>query len=661
MENNFMKTQRRIGYSSLNQTLPKVYEDLGFICGLEVHQQLNTDKKLFCHCKAGLFQKEGQYDAEIIRHMRPTLSEMGGYDGTALMEFKTKKNIVYRIANLTTCTYDIDDTPPFKINQQALGIALEVALLLKTNIVGELHITRKQYLDGSIPAGFQRTGIISIEGQIPLKNKIVRIIQLSIEEDSCREISDVGHVRSYTTDRLGMPLIETVTYPDMKTPDEVAEAANYIRFLNRSTGKVRTGIGAAREDVNVSIHGGTRVEIKGVAHISYIPELVHNEAFRQKSLLEIRNDLIQRMPDFENWEISHVVLNGDSITPVPSSIKYDFNIQNSLVAVNLPGFKNILSFFIGPGRMFSDELSDRLKVIACIEKPNMSHSEDFRYEDQSITFEYLHKLLNSKVSDAQILFWGPKEDIDTALESIEERCKLAFIGVPNETRKSFENGTTMFERVLPGADRMYPDTDSAPISINQEMINIAGSNLPIDVETQITKLNNWDIPSDTFFYILRYNLIPLIQRIRDDFNIEPKFVATLLGHKLKPLQAKLKIDLPFDFERIYKLFEFIKEQKIELELISKMLPVVYKQPKMEMKYVLKAIYFSKCSADSIISLIPLMRGRFKKLKTSKNMDAELNWIMKNLREKAVGNMPLHELARVIKKEVNVNERNLKRL
>ncbi|MBU3143615.1 Glu-tRNA(Gln) amidotransferase subunit GatE [Clostridium sp. CF012] len=649
MENNFMKTQRRIGYSSLKQTLPKVYEDLGFMCGLEVHQQLKTEKKLFCHCKAGVFQKEGQYDAEIIRHMRPTLSEMGGYDGTALMEFKTKKNIVYRIANLTTCTYDIDDTPPFKINQQALGIALEVALLLKTNIVGELHITRKQYLDGSIPAGFQRTGIVSIEGQIPLKNKIVRIIQLSIEEDSCREISDIGHVRSYTTDRLGMPLIETVTYPDMKTPDEAAEAANYIRFLNRSTGKVRTGIGAAREDVNVSIHGGTRVEIKGVAHISYIPELVHNEAFRQKSLLEIRNDLIERMPDFAHWRISHVILNEDSLTPVSSNIKYDFNIQHSLVAVNLPGFKNILSFFTGPCRMFSDEISDRLKVIACIEKPNMTHSEDFGYENQNINFEYLRKLLNSKVSDAQILFWGPKEDISTALDSIEERCKLAFIGVPNETRKSFASGTTMFERVLPGADRMYPDTDSAPISISQELIDIAGMDLPIDVVDQIKKLNNWNIPADTFFYILRYNLVPLIQRICNDFNIEPKFVATLLGHKLKSLQGRFKIDLSFDFEIIYKLFEFIKEQEIERELIYKMLPVVFKQPKMEMNYVLKAICFSKCTPDSILSLIPIMHERFKRLKTSKNVEAELNWIMKNLQEKAIGNIPLSELAMAIRK------------
>jgi glutamyl-tRNA(Gln) amidotransferase subunit E len=649
MENNFIKTQKRIGYSLLKQTPSEVYEDMGFMCGLEVHQQLKTEKKLFCHCPAGIFQKHGKYDAEIVRHMRPTLSEMGGYDGTALMEFKTRKNITYRIDNATTCTYDIDDTPPFKINQQALGIALEIALLLKTNIVGELHITRKQYLDGSIPAGFQRTGIISIEGQIPLKNKIIRIIQLSIEEDSCREVSDIGHARVYTTDRLGMPLIETVTYPDMKTPDEAAEAGNYIRFLNRSTGKVRTGIGAAREDVNVSINGGTRIEIKGVSHISYIPQLVHNEAFRQKSLLEIRNDLIKGMPDFENFKMSHAILKDESLDSISSKTLDNLDKHHRLVVVNLPGFKNILSFFTQPGRMFSDEISDRLKVIACIEKPNMTHSEDFRNENQDINFEYLGSLLNAKTSDAQILFWGSEDDISTALDAIEERCKLAFIGVPKETRKSFASGITMFERVLPGADRMYPDTDSAPISISQELLDIAGSNLPIDVKEQITKLEKWNIPTDAFFYLLRYNLVPLIDRICDEFKTEPKFIATLLAHKLKALQGKLKANVPFDFERIYQLFAFLKGQEIEYEIIYKMLPVIIKYPKMELLYVLDYINFAKISTESIVSLIKVMHEKFSKAKTSKDKGAELRWIMKELQGRAIGNMPLRELAGIIRK------------
>jgi glutamyl-tRNA(Gln) amidotransferase subunit E len=142
-------------------------------------------------------------DAEIIRHMRPTLSELGEYDGTALMEFKTRKNIIYRISNETACTYEIDDTPPFPMNREALEYALQISMLSKLSIVGEVHITRKQYLDGSIPTGFQRTAILGVEGEIRLRNKKVRLIQLSIEEDACREISDIGHWRTYKTDRLG--------------------------------------------------------------------------------------------------------------------------------------------------------------------------------------------------------------------------------------------------------------------------------------------------------------------------------------------------------------------------------------------------------------------------------------------------------------------------
>jgi glutamyl-tRNA(Gln) amidotransferase subunit E len=168
---NLEKTRKTVGYVERRKANRKIYESMGYRCGLEIHQQLKTRKKLFCRCPAGIYQQSDDYDAEIIRHMRPTLSELGEYDGTALMEFKTKKNIFYRIKHRTACTYEIDDTPPFKLNREALEIAIEIALLLKTIIVGELHITRKQYLDGSIPTGFQRTGIIGIEGEIPLREK----------------------------------------------------------------------------------------------------------------------------------------------------------------------------------------------------------------------------------------------------------------------------------------------------------------------------------------------------------------------------------------------------------------------------------------------------------------------------------------------------------
>lgn len=647
MIRNFEESKKLICYSPRKETNKEVYTSLGLMSGLEVHQQLYTEKKLFCHCPAGVFQKDNQYDAEVVRHMRPTLSEMGGYDGTALMEFKTRKSIKYRIANVTTCTYDVDDTPPFIVNKEALGIAIEIALLLKTNIVGELHITRKQYLDGSIPTGFQRTGIISIEGEIPLKNKKVGIIQLSMEEDSCREVSDIGHERIYTTDRLGMPLIEVVTYPDMKTPDEVAEAAQYIRFLNRSTGKVRTGIGAAREDVNVSITGGTRIEIKGVSHISNIPELVHNEAFRQKSLLKIKEILTDRVSDYKNWKISYAKIDPIKLSSDYEAIHNAIDKKYTLVAVNLPEFSGILSFFTQPGRMFSEEISDRLKVIACIEKPNMLHSEDFSVEEKDPNFKLIKNLLNANENDAQILLWGPEDDIKTAIDTIEERCKMAFEGVPKETRKSLDDGTTMFERVLPGADRMYPDTDSAPISISNEFIEEIRSRLPKDVNREMEQLKKWEAPDDTYCYLLRYNRVPLIERIVNDFKVEPKFVVTLLAHRLNYLETHVRPDSQFNMERVYDIFAYVEKNDINIELIHEMLPEVYKHPKMDMDSIIETINFRRNTTEKIISMLPALHEKFSSIKSSHRINAEFRWSMKQLRKVAIGNMPMKEVADIL--------------
>ena len=266
-------------FKPFEEMTPEDYAKIGLRSGLEIHQQLLTDKKIFCRCPAGRYSD--QYDSEILRHMRPTLSELGEYDGTALMEFKTKKEIIYRINRNSVCTYEMDDTPPFMLNEQALDIALEVAMMLDLNLVNELHIARKQYLDGSIPTGFQRTTIVGVDGWIPYKGRKIGVYQLGLEEDSCREVSDIGHQRVYLTDRLGMPLIEPVTHPDMRTPQEVAEVGEILRKLMRATGKVRTGHGSTRQDVNVSVSGSTRIEIKGVPSLRRIPRLVYNEAMRQ--------------------------------------------------------------------------------------------------------------------------------------------------------------------------------------------------------------------------------------------------------------------------------------------------------------------------------------------------------------------------------------------
>lgn len=667
-EQNWLKTRERVKWVDIKDATFDKYREIGFKCGLEVHQQLATEKKLFCRCPAGQYTDFEKYDAEIIRHMRPTLSELGEYDGTALMEFKTKKRIIYRIKNETACTYEFDDTPPFPLNREALSYGMEIALLLKMNIVGELHITRKQYLDGSIPTGFQRTTILGIEGEFPISARKIRVIQFSVEEDSCREISDYRHTRIYYTDRLGMPLIETVTYPDMLTPHEAAEACQYIRFVARSSGKVRTGIGAGRQDVNVSVTGGTRVEIKGVSHITWIPKLTHNEAFRQWSLLEIKKELASRKIDKKKWKISYLKLSPQKWKHIPV-IKNALSDNWHLIAVNLPQFRNILSFFTQPGRTFADEIADRLKVVPCLEKPNMFHSEEVCFDGHDICNcedeknskltitekEWMEtaKQLDAGKEDAQILFWTPEEDLKTALETIEERCLLAVDGVPNETRKSLPDGTTIFERVLPGADRMYPDTDSKPISISEEMISEALNNLPVDVHKRFEQLAEWGVPIDAYTYILRNNLIPDLENIAAEHSIEPKKIALIFAHNLKSMQGDNP--LPFTPQKISELIGFIRKKELAFDIIYEMLPILYDNPKILFSSLLTLVGYEKISRDEIIKDIPLLHQMFQsfKNKSANQPYSESNWIMGRMRKQALGNIPLNELQSLVMKEITV--------
>ena len=645
---NYEATRKAIGYVDRKKAQQKDYNRIGFMSGLEVHQQLLTKEKLFCHCPAGKYNRHEDYDAELIRHMRPTLSELGEYDGTALMEFRTRKEIIYRIKNETTCTYEIDDTPPFPINKEALEIGLEISLLSRFNIVGEVHIIRKQYLDGSIPAGFQRTAILGVNGEIPLKNKKVGLIQLSIEEDSCREISDIGHIRVYKTDRLGMPLIETVTEPELFNPDEVQEACDYIRFMNRSTGKVATGMGAGRQDVNVSCKGGSRVEIKGVAHTKWIPELTHNEAYRQWSLLQLRDELKSRI-DKKNWKIRSEELNYHDFNFPSIDIKNAKENDFVIMAVNLPHFRKLLSHFTQPGKVFANEISERLKVIACLELPNLTHSESLNPQIAEDDFEKIRKPLKVGKEDAQIVFWGPQDDMKTALETIEERCLMAFDGVPEETRKSFVNGTTIFERVLPGADRMYPDTDSPPIPLANEYIEDLRKGLPSDVIDRYHQLKDWKVPEDTYTYIFKKNLFPLIDRIQKDLQIPAQFVGCFLGHKLKFVEGHYQSADYFNNTIIFALFKYLKENNIEIEMAKVMLPIVYSHPKMQFDSVLNSIHYKRVSEKIIFEQIPFLKEKFEQIAHHHTSNNKENWVMGQLRKKAIGNMSLEKLKKQISK------------
>ncbi|MDP8205158.1 MAG: Glu-tRNA(Gln) amidotransferase subunit GatE [Candidatus Electryonea clarkiae] len=457
---------------------PEDWKRLGFRCGIEVHHQIKTEKKLFCRCPAGPYSNE--WHAEVLRHMRPTMSELGEYDGTALMEFKTKKEIIYRLHRDKVCTYEMDDNPPFQINEEAVDKALRIALTFKCKMVNELHVIRKQYLDGSIPAGFQRTCIIGVDGVLPLSNgKEVRIIQVGLEEDSCREISDNGHRIVFAVDRLGIPLIEVVTDKTFESPQEAAEGVQRIGRLLRATGYANRGIGAVRQDVNVSINGSTRVEIKGVPRIPRIPYLTAHEARRQESLLQIKDEMVRRGLSSGEFPIDEKKLEGNGISFHRPELKAAQMAGDTIRVIRLPESKGLLSWQLTGIRRFSDEFSGRVRVIACLDqKPNIFHTD----VESAVLDDHDLKLINEFArcgkDDVAIVVWGPDLDTITAVKEIHIRWEEASQGVCNETRQALRDNTTDFERVLPGPDRMYPDTDSAPFEITREKIEAAEQFIP---------------------------------------------------------------------------------------------------------------------------------------------------------------------------------------
>lgn len=516
---------------------PLDYESVGLVSGLEVHQQLATRHKLFCRCPAGRYTET--HDGEVLRHMRPTLSELGEYDGTALMEFKTKKEIVYLLNRANVCTYEMDDTPPFLVNQEAIDTAIELCLMMHMDIIDEVHIARKQYLDGSIPTGFQRTAIVGVNGWLPFRGRRLTVTHVSVEEDSCREVRDKGHQIVWRTDRLGMPLTETVTGAELRTPQEVRDAILLCGLTARSTRHVRTGIGASRQDVNVSVRGGDRVEIKGVPRAGYAVKLVHNEGIRQHNLLKLRDELHRRglrerdSVRVEAFDVSAIFAGVDL-----GFLRRALEAGGRIFAVKVPGVAGLAQHRTQPDTTFLDELAGRIRVIACLDEPPivLSGAALPEFPDRYRVLERLRKRLHLAATDEFLVVCGPEEDCRTAADEIRLRFADATQGVPRETRQALAGGFTTFERILPGPDRMYPDTDSPPTRVTSERVAAIRARLQ---PAPWTRLERWlaaRVPEETCHYLIRRGGAEILEAVVERTGADPLLAAIEISQRGKAMR-----------------------------------------------------------------------------------------------------------------------------
>ncbi|QSG12284.1 Archaeal Glu-tRNAGln amidotransferase subunit E (contains GAD domain) [Halapricum desulfuricans] len=439
------------------------YDDLGLVAGLEIHQQLDTATKLFCECPTELRDPE-ESTRRLTRYLHPTRSELGELDEAALEESRVEREFEY-LAYDSTCLVEEDDEPPHRIDEEATTVALEIARLLGMEPVDQVQPMRKLVIDGSNTSGFQRTMLIAVDGEIQTDDGPVGVEDLMLEEESAQRVEETDSGVRYSLDRLGIPLVEIGTDPDIRSPEQAREAAERIGMLLRSTGKVKRGLGTIRQDVNVSIADGARVELKGVQSLDDIDDIVRNEVRRQVELLEIADELADRNAAVGDPQDVTAVFEGSDSGVIQSALASGGVVR----AVRLEGFDGLVGREIQPDRRLGTELSDHAKRHGA---GGIFHTDELpAYGITESEVEALREAVDARearsapdsAGDAVAIVADDPETSELAIDAVVERAETALEGVPEETRDANEDATSRYLRPLPGAARMYPETDVPPV------------------------------------------------------------------------------------------------------------------------------------------------------------------------------------------------------
>ncbi|MGC8860848.1 MAG: Glu-tRNA(Gln) amidotransferase subunit GatE [Thermoplasmata archaeon] len=447
-----------------------------FKAGIEIHQQLNT-KKLFCSCDSEL---NDRVLGEFTRVLRPVQSELGEYDAAALMESMKRRTFVYQVTE-NSCLVEMDEEPPHDVNMEALEVAVLVSLMFNCRIVDEVHFMRKIVIDGSNTTGFQRTALIGMDGYIDTKFGRISIRSVCLEEEAARKIDEKEGIAVYRLDRLGIPLIEVTTGPDLKSPQEVKMAAQILGYALRSTKKVRRGLGSIRQDLNISTDG-ERVEVKGVSRLNLLEKIALYEMERQEMLSSLAEEIKRRNPDLEHIEILDVT---DIFRETKSKlIRNGLQKGHRVLGIRVPGFSGLLK---SDRYRFGKELAEVVKVIGI---PGIFHSDELpNYGIGENEVRLLREKFSTGDNDAFIIIVAEENKGKEALLYVIQRIRKAINGVNPETRGPRDDGTTEFLRPLPGSERMYPETDVPPIRITEEMIERLKGMIPKSYEEAIRDIS----------------------------------------------------------------------------------------------------------------------------------------------------------------------------
>ncbi len=515
------------------------------MCGLEIHQQLNT-KKLFCDCSS-VIVKDFSNATTFERMLSLSESEIGSIDPAALHEFKRKRKFRYIAPAVSSCLVEMDEEPPHEINKEALIIALQAAKLFNAQPVDELHVMRKIVIDGSNTTGFQRTALVAMNGLVDVNSKAVPIQTICLEEDAARKVEEKEGIVTYCLDRLGIPLLEITTGPVISNGKEARKVAEKIGLLLRSLNVMR-GIGTIRQDINISVKGGNRIEIKGAQDLRSIEKLVDLEIIRQKKLIEFKT----KAPNPKFGALT-------DITPIfketkSNIVKKSIRSGKKVFGFKITNFKGFLGYELYQNKRIATEISDYIKVKSKIK--GFLHGDEL--PGYGITDKELQRIKNTldiEEKDNFVIFLGDQQHVEEAYSLFKERLHQLLDGVPKEVRKANQDGTTTFMRPLPGAARMYPETDIRPIILKHLEVETPKS--IFDVIEEYKKMGL----SEDIAKIAAKEKIDLKEFV-DKYKLKPTLIARLIIETPKMLRSKIGKDVILSEEKIHELLELFSKGKL---------------------------------------------------------------------------------------------------
>ena len=626
-------------------------KNAGVKVGLEIHQQLATNKKLFCNCNP---IESDEYSIKFQRKLRASKSELGEFDPAALFESTKSKTIMYYANNESSCLVEQDEEPPHELDNDARKIALIISSALKSNIFSEIYPMRKTVIDGSNTTGFQRTMLISQGGFFNTGETKIGIQSICLEEDAAKNLGDEGSVRKFGLERLGIPLVEIATEPFEVELTEIKKIALSLGRILRSTKKVKRGLGSIRQDVNVSIKdgGGVVIEVKGVQQLDQLEKVVEYEAKRQHGLLKISKKIQEK-----NWMYDKE--DSKDITELFSECKSKI-IQTALkknqkiMAITFRNMAKMFGYSPYEGIRLGKEVAELVRFFGI---GGVFHSDELpNYGVEEIDLEKLKKFSKINENDAFLILASPEEKIHTVIDQIILRIEyIKNHGIPIDTRLATQTGETKFLRPRPGAARMYPETDIPPIIITKKELLEAEENIPKSWDDSIKELETkYKLNPQLAEQIFDSRYIGLFEKIVEKIKTNPTFVASILCSTITNLERSgLNSDL-LKNEEILKLFNLLEDGEIAKESIEIIFESIMSGKSKTTEEAMKNASIESVNEEEIekiiINIVEKNEGIIKNQK-ERAIGPLMGIVMKELRGKASGEIINSLLLKNIKKKL----------